>query len=172
MGGGAWDPHPATPRTSACDERGTRRNGSEPDGDAEYDEPCANVEDQLRVERTETAPQQPGGPAPTKTGPQCSRADRVRDARDMPSDAARQPARGSAAFYLRADELLRPLVPLGFQSCGYLFVAHSPETLERLVDNIAVQNAEGVPSRLVTPQEAAALVPGLRTETLAGGAWC
>jgi len=81
-------------------------------------------------------------------------------------------ARESAAFYLRADELLRPLVPLGFQSCGYLFVAHSPETLERLVDNIAVQNAEGVPSRLVTPQEAAALVPGLRTETLAGGAWC
>ncbi len=81
-------------------------------------------------------------------------------------------ARESAAFYARADELLQPLVPFGFQRCGYLFVAHSTETLERLAANISVQNGEGVPSRLVTPGEAATLVPGLRTGTLAGGAWC
>ena len=32
--------------------------------------------------------------------------------------------------------------------------------------------AEGVPSRIVSPAEAAELVPGLETATLAGGAWC
>jgi sarcosine oxidase, subunit beta len=81
-------------------------------------------------------------------------------------------ARESAAFYARADELLEPRVPLGFRRCGYLFVAHSETALERLRANVAVQNAEGIPSRVVSPTEAAELVPGLETETLAGGAWC
>jgi sarcosine oxidase, subunit beta len=81
-------------------------------------------------------------------------------------------ARESAAFYARADELLEPVVPFGFRRCGYLFVALSAETLQRLAANVTVQNAEGVPSRLVSPAEAGALVPGLRTGALAGGGWC
>jgi sarcosine oxidase subunit beta len=81
-------------------------------------------------------------------------------------------AHESAAFYARADELLEAPVALGFRRCGYLFAAHSEETLERLAANVAVQNAEGVPSRVVSPEEAADLVPGLRVESLAGAAWC
>ena len=81
-------------------------------------------------------------------------------------------ARESAAFYAEADERLESPVPLGFRRCGYLFVAHSAGTLERLAANVAVQNAEGVPSRIVLPEEAAELVPGLRTETSGGAAWC
>jgi sarcosine oxidase subunit beta len=81
-------------------------------------------------------------------------------------------ARESAAFYARADELLEPRVPLGFRRCGYLFVAHSERALERLRANVAVQNAEGVPSRVVSPAEAAELVPGLETGSLAGACWC
>ena len=81
-------------------------------------------------------------------------------------------ARESAAFYAEADERLDPPVPLGFRACGYLFVAHTESTLARLAENVGVQNAEGVPSRLVSPGEAAELVPGLRVDRLAGGAWC
>ena len=81
-------------------------------------------------------------------------------------------ARESAAFYAEADERLDPPVPLGFSACGYLFVAHAESTLARLAENVGVQNAEGVPSRLVSPGEAAELVPGLRVDRLAGGAWC
>jgi sarcosine oxidase subunit beta len=81
-------------------------------------------------------------------------------------------ARESAAFYRAADERLESPVPLGFRACGYLFVAHTEATLERLAVNVAVQNAEGVPSRIVTPDEALELVPGLRADTIAGGAWC
>src|SRR6266545_8291241 len=81
-------------------------------------------------------------------------------------------ARESAAFYAEADELLQAPVPLGFRACGYLFVAHTEATLARLVANVSVQNGEGVPSRVVTPDEAAELVPGLRAEAIAGGAWC
>ena len=81
-------------------------------------------------------------------------------------------ARESAAFYVNADELLDSPVPLGFRACGYLFVAHTEATLVRLASNVSVQNAEVIPSRIVTPDDAAELVPGLRADTIAGGAWC
>lgn len=81
-------------------------------------------------------------------------------------------ARESAAFYSQADKQLESPVPLGFRRCGYLFLAHSEETLARLTANVAVQNGEGIPSRIVSPDEAAELVPGLAVETVVGGAWC
>jgi sarcosine oxidase subunit beta len=83
-----------------------------------------------------------------------------------------QLARESAAFYADADALLESPVPLGFRECGYLFVAHTDAALARLRANVAVQNAEGVPSRVVSAGEAAELVPGLRADAIAGGAWC
>jgi sarcosine oxidase subunit beta len=81
-------------------------------------------------------------------------------------------ARESVAFWREADELLESPVPLGFRPCGYLFVAHGEETLERLRANVAVQHECGVPSRVVTPEEIASLVPGIEPAGLAGGTWC
>ena len=78
----------------------------------------------------------------------------------------------SAAFYDDADERLDAPVPLGFRACGYLFLAHDDGGLSRLAANVAIQNEEGVPSRVVSADEAVELVPGLRTETVVGGAWC
>jgi sarcosine oxidase subunit beta len=78
----------------------------------------------------------------------------------------------SAAFYAEADERLGSIVPLGFRECGYLFVAHDDAGLARLASNVASQNDEGVPSRIVSASEAGELVPGLRTDTIVGGAWC
>jgi sarcosine oxidase, subunit beta len=81
-------------------------------------------------------------------------------------------ARESLAFYGRADELLGGPVDLRFTACGYLFLAHSEEALERLHANAAVQAAAGVPSRIVDAEEAARLVPGLATATVVGASWC
>ncbi len=81
-------------------------------------------------------------------------------------------ARESAAWWRDAEERLSSPVPLGFKACGYLFVAHSEAGLARLAENVAVQNAEWIESRIVSPAEAAALVPGLAVEALAGASWC
>jgi len=81
-------------------------------------------------------------------------------------------ARESAGWWSEAEERLASPVPLGFTACGYLFAAHSEDGLARLAGNVAVQNAEGVASRIVSPAEAAALVPGLAVGELAGAAWC
>lgn len=81
-------------------------------------------------------------------------------------------ARESVDFWRTAGERLESRLPLTLRRGGYLFVAQSEETLRRLDANVRLQNEEGVPSRTVTPDEAAELVPGLDRESLAGGAWC
>ncbi|HZT16011.1 MAG TPA: FAD-binding oxidoreductase [Gaiellaceae bacterium] len=81
-------------------------------------------------------------------------------------------ARESVAFWRDATERLESRLPLVLRTGGYLFVAQSDDTLERLAANVRLQNEEGVPSRIVTPEEAAELVPDLRAEAIAGGAWC
>jgi sarcosine oxidase subunit beta len=81
-------------------------------------------------------------------------------------------ARESAAFYAQADKQLESPVPLGFRRCGYLFLAHSEETLARLRANVKLQNGLGIPSRILSTAEAADAVPGLVVSGATGGAWC
>ena len=77
----------------------------------------------------------------------------------------------SRAWWTTAGERL-DAPTLAFDSCGYLFVAHSEAVLERLAAAVRLQNAAGVPSRVVSPMEAGSLVPGLRTESLVGATYC
>ena len=81
-------------------------------------------------------------------------------------------ARESVSFWRQADERLASRVPLTLSQSGYLFVARSEATLARLAENVRVQNEEGISSVVVSPGEAAERVPGLREDTIAGGAWC
>jgi sarcosine oxidase subunit beta len=81
-------------------------------------------------------------------------------------------ARESMRFYAEARGLLNMRVDPGFQSCGYLFLAHSDSALVQMRKNVALQNELDIPSRLLTPVEAAELVPGLDIASVVGGAWC
>jgi sarcosine oxidase subunit beta len=81
-------------------------------------------------------------------------------------------ARDSLAFYTQLAERLQPRLDPGFRPCGYLFLAHEPETFGRLRTDVATQNAAGVPSRLVTAEDAAGLVPGLGVDGIAGASFC
>jgi sarcosine oxidase subunit beta len=81
-------------------------------------------------------------------------------------------ARESLAFYRELDERLGFDSGARFDECGYLFLAHSADALSRLSTNVSLQNELGVTSRIVAPEEAAELVPGLDASALAGGAWC
>ena len=81
-------------------------------------------------------------------------------------------ARESAAFFADLPSRLDSTLPLGFARCGYAFLAHSEERLTELEGAVAIQNAAGIPSALLSPDEAAAVVPGLATDGLAGASWC
>ncbi len=81
-------------------------------------------------------------------------------------------ARESVAFWRDVEARLDSRVPLTFAECGYLFVAEGGKTLAQLAKNVALQKEEGIASRIVRPEDAAELVPGLEPAALAGGAWC
>jgi sarcosine oxidase subunit beta len=81
-------------------------------------------------------------------------------------------ARESVEFWRDVRDRLEMRVDPGFRACGYLFLAHSEETLARLRANVELQNGLGVASQVLTPGEAAQVVPGLEVSSVVGGAWC
>ena len=68
-----------------------------------------------------------------------------------------------------ADEMDQEI---GLRRCGYLFMLDSPADLEQFRRNVAVQNAHGVPSRIVTADEISALAPEVDLTGIIGGTWC
>ena len=81
-------------------------------------------------------------------------------------------ARESLAFHRDARARLGARLELRFRPCGYLFLAHSQDALERLASAVELQNALGVPSRIVSPATAAELAPGLVADAIVGGSFC
>jgi sarcosine oxidase subunit beta len=61
---------------------------------------------------------------------------------------------------------------LGIKRCGYLFMLDTEADLEQFRRNVALQNELGVPSRVVNPQEIAALAPEVDLTGIIGGSWC
>ena len=47
---------------------------------------------------------------------------------------------------------------------GYLFLARTDDSVEELAETVAMQNEQGVPSELLTPEEALEHCPGLRAD--------
>ena len=81
-------------------------------------------------------------------------------------------ARLSLAFYREVGERLRARVDPGWRACGYLFAASAPETLDRLSAEVALQQTLGIPSRILSPAEAAEVVPELESKAIVGAAYC
>ncbi len=67
---------------------------------------------------------------------------------------------------------MSPRVDPEFRPCGYVFVAHEQETLQRLREDVATQNAAGVPSRVASVEELGGLVRELELAGAAGAAVC
>lgn len=61
---------------------------------------------------------------------------------------------------------------LGIKRCGYLFMLDTEADLEQFRRNVAVQNEHGVPSRITSPSEIAALAPEVELSGIIGGSWC
>jgi sarcosine oxidase subunit beta len=62
--------------------------------------------------------------------------------------------------------------PVDFVQHGYLFVTTRADRVDAMRSGLRLQQRLGVPSRWVTPAEAALLFPDLRVDDLAGGTFC
>jgi len=75
-------------------------------------------------------------------------------------------------FFSRIDEELRPEYPLPFIQSGYMFLAHTENTLESYRENVRQQNRWGIPSQMLTLQEILEIVPEINPDGLLGASFC
>jgi len=78
----------------------------------------------------------------------------------------------SYAFYRDFAARFDTRAQAQFDTCGYVFLADTEPTLANLEAAVALQHELGIPSVLLSPDEAAAVVPGLEPDGLLGGATC
>lgn len=88
------------------------------------------------------------------------------------SEAECRFARRSTAFFQRINEILEPEFPFRFEQSGYLFVFDSSRELDAARRRVAMQNALGVPSRVVDTREIADMLPDLTLAGIQGGTFC
>jgi len=75
-------------------------------------------------------------------------------------------------FFSKIDEELHPEYPLPFIQSGYMFLAHTENTLKSYRENVEEQNRWGIPSQILAPHEILDIVPGISPEGLLGAAFC
>ena len=63
-------------------------------------------------------------------------------------------------------------VDADFAQDGYLFLLNSEEDLRRFSETAVVQRALGAPVEVITPEEAARILPGIVTDDLVGATFC
>jgi sarcosine oxidase subunit beta len=61
---------------------------------------------------------------------------------------------------------------LGLRRGGYLFLLDNEDDVERFRRNVAIQNAHGVPSRIIDVDEIRALAPEVVLDGILAGSWC
>jgi sarcosine oxidase subunit beta len=76
--------------------------------------------------------------------------------------------RGIAFFKRFEDEMG---VPCDFRQEGYLFILSSEKDVERFKKNVALQQSMGTDVRMITPDDAKAIVPGLRVDDAIAAVW-
>ncbi|PNR94841.1 FAD-binding oxidoreductase [Petrotoga sp. 9PWA.NaAc.5.4] len=81
-------------------------------------------------------------------------------------------ARESIRIFENFKDILEINRDIELKQKGYLLLAYSENELKQFKKNIEIQHSLSIPSRLVTPQEAKEIVPGLNIDKLVGGAFC
>jgi sarcosine oxidase, subunit beta len=75
----------------------------------------------------------------------------------------------SVRFWRQAEDELG--MPVDYTQDGYLFLAQTMAEREQFERNIELQNSFGVPSRLLEPDEAAQMIPGLNVDDVTAAAF-
>ena len=73
------------------------------------------------------------------------------------------------AFFKRFEEEMG--VPCDFRQEGYLFILSSEQDVARFKKNVALQRSMGADVRMIAPDDAKALVPGLRVDDAVAAVW-
>ncbi|MBP1925053.1 sarcosine oxidase subunit beta [Sedimentibacter acidaminivorans] len=78
----------------------------------------------------------------------------------------------SIEFYENANEILEYKRDVEFKQSGYLLIADTDKEIKQFKKNIEVQHVCGIPSKMLSLEEAKEIVPYLNTNLLKGAAFC
>jgi sarcosine oxidase subunit beta len=78
----------------------------------------------------------------------------------------------SYAFFRDLDAQLGIADAPVLEPCGYVFVADTDVTLERMRRDVELQRSLGIPSQLLSPDELTDVVPGFGVDGAIGAAYC
>ncbi|SDK01234.1 NAD(P)/FAD-dependent oxidoreductase [Natronincola ferrireducens] len=81
-------------------------------------------------------------------------------------------AKISCDFFETANEELEYEGDIEFKQGGYLLLSSTEKEHQQFIKNVALQNSLGVPSQLLTLEEAKEIVPFLNTEGLISATYC
>jgi len=79
-------------------------------------------------------------------------------------------ARGSVKIFEQLSSELG--VDIEFRQGGYLVLAHTEKQIEQFEKNVSLQNSLGIPSRIITVEEALEIVPYLNPESFIAATFC
>jgi sarcosine oxidase, subunit beta len=101
------------------------------------------------------------------SGSTCKAAGGIRASFSTPENIA-MGLRGLEVFSTFAQEFDQEV---DFRRWGYLYLLSDLENMEIFTESVAIQNAHGVPSRMIDPDEAKLISPMISTEGLLGASW-
>lgn len=78
----------------------------------------------------------------------------------------------STQFYERINDELEPEYPIEFRQVGYVFLAHTAASTERLEKNVALQQQFGIPSRMLQPSAVADIIPDVNPAIFTSASFC
>lgn len=81
-------------------------------------------------------------------------------------------AKKSVEFFQSINDHLQPEHPIQYRQVGYMYTFHSEETIANYQANLALQNRLGIPTKMLTPEEAAKIVPGINTDSFLQASFC
>jgi sarcosine oxidase subunit beta len=81
-------------------------------------------------------------------------------------------AKHSVQFFKSINEELQPNEPIPYRQVGYMFLFHSEQTLSNYEKQVALQNRLGIPTNILTPSQAADIVPQINQESFLAASFC
>ncbi|MEZ7172954.1 NAD(P)/FAD-dependent oxidoreductase [Sporosarcina sp. OR05] len=81
-------------------------------------------------------------------------------------------SRESTKFFKSINDHLKPEHEIQFREVGYLYTFHSTQALENYKESVKLQNALGIPTKILDPQQAASIIPGIDTTSFIAASFC
>ncbi|MHC0039068.1 NAD(P)/FAD-dependent oxidoreductase [Pseudoneobacillus sp. C159] len=81
-------------------------------------------------------------------------------------------AKFSTEFFSKINQHLEPEYEIKFRNVGYLYTFHSQAAIDHYQENIKLQNRLGIPTKLLSPQEAKEIVPGINENSFLAASFC